>query len=343
MPCPLFFDLERGTRELDVDRITPSDWREIEAAVKELIADPQGYRTIVFDTVAELERRMAEHICKTEGVGSIEKVGGGYGKGYTALAEMFWRFMDLCVQLIQRGVHVIFLGHSRVTKISPPDQTDGYDRYDLQLEKKTQAVLMRRASLILFCNFRVQVVEGTDGKVKAVGGRERVMYATHSAAYDAKNRYGLPDEMPMEYDQIRHIFERVEPRPVSGPATADQVARITEFAATPVAGSLIDEALTTARAVGVDELTSEQAADLLAAIQAALPGTVPSLPVPANVAAWLDANAAAVSAYLVKLGWLSADQSWRDLPADRLRTIAERADAFAAQAGIPALGNQEAA
>ena len=33
------------------------------------------------------------------------------------------------------------------------------------------------------------------------------MYTTHHSCWDAKNRYGLADEVPFEYDSIRHIIE----------------------------------------------------------------------------------------------------------------------------------------
>ena len=41
---------------------------------------------------------------------------------------------------------------------------------------------------------------------KAQGGR-RVMYTSHHPCWDAKNRYGLPEEVPFDYDSIRSIIE----------------------------------------------------------------------------------------------------------------------------------------
>ena len=32
------------------------------------------------------------------------------------------------------------------------------------------------------------------------------MYTTHHPAWDAKNRHGLPDELPLDYNRIAHIF-----------------------------------------------------------------------------------------------------------------------------------------
>ena len=33
------------------------------------------------------------------------------------------------------------------------------------------------------------------------------MYTSHNPCWDAKNRYGLPDEVPFSYESIRHIIE----------------------------------------------------------------------------------------------------------------------------------------
>ena len=44
------------------------------------------------------------------------------------------------------------------------------------------------------------------GKNKAQGGR-RVMYTSHHPCWDAKNRYGLPEECDMSYEILRPIVE----------------------------------------------------------------------------------------------------------------------------------------
>jgi DNA-binding IclR family transcriptional regulator len=42
--------------------------------------------------------------------------------------------------------------------------------------------------------------------MKAKGGKERVLYTTHSAAYDAKTRSGLAEELPLAWASVAHIF-----------------------------------------------------------------------------------------------------------------------------------------
>ena len=126
--------------------------------------------------------------------------------------------------LVAKGVHVVFVAHTKVQRTSPPDQTDGYDRYELKLTKQVAPLLKEWADMVLFCNYRIQIVEGTDGRLKAQGGKERVMHAAHSAAWDAKNRFGLPEEMPMQFDQIAHLFAGTAPKPAPAAAKAEEKA-----------------------------------------------------------------------------------------------------------------------
>ncbi|HIR27992.1 MAG TPA: AAA family ATPase, partial [Candidatus Choladousia intestinigallinarum] len=60
------------------------------------------------------------------------------------------------------------------------------------------------ADMVLFANYKTHVIK-VDGKNKAQGG-QRVMYTTHHSCWDAKNRYGLPDEVPFSYDAIAHVL-----------------------------------------------------------------------------------------------------------------------------------------
>ena len=293
-PSPLFLDVEDGTAQLDVNSVACPTWDKLVAAVKTLADNPHGAQTIIIDSADWAEKALIEHMLRQSGKSSIEDY--GFGKGYTILAEHWMRFLGLCDALVASGLHVVFTAHSLVKRMSPPDQTDGYDRYELKLSKQVAPLLKEWSDLLLFANFKVLVVEGTDGKIKAQGGKERVMYATHSAAWDAKNRYGLPDEMPMEYDQLELIVSGggvkretsgsaalpvvpaatvpvAESAAIVAPvaesisrATPEQVAQLTDLTKTEIGGGIIERALSKANAVDVSELTEDQAAKTLAFI-----------------------------------------------------------------------------
>jgi len=352
-PAPLFLDTEDGSGELDVDRVPCLDWRAIESAVRNF---PAGYKTCVIDTADWAERALTEHFLKTKGLKSIEDV--SFGKGFTQVAELWARFLADLDGLIARGINVVLVAHSKVTKVSPPDQTDGYDRYELKLSKPSVGPTKEWAQMVLFGNFKLNLVEGTDGRIKAQGGKERVMYATHSAAWDAKNRFNLPDEVPMEFESIAHIFTNaptevapVQAAPVAQPETQaqpdrqpgaitpEQLQKLETYRKNSVGKPIIDAALNDAVAVDLAELSEPQAAALIARVQAAMNGDAPksagAVHVSAAIAGWLDKYALQIEEYFIRIGWLKAGQKWRDLPKEQQLKIGARADSLAKNAGIP--------
>ena len=60
----------------------------------------------------------------------------------------------------------------------------------------------------------VSIAVDDKGKKRKAQGGERVMYTSHNACWDAKNRFGLPDEVPFDYKVIQSIIEQ-------GKASAD--------------------------------------------------------------------------------------------------------------------------
>jgi len=274
LPSPLFLDLEKGTGHLDVARADVETWQELETALTECLTTE--YQTIIIDTADWAEAACAEVVLKKHGKKSIEDF--GFGKGYVILAEEFRKVIARAEALISRGKNVVFLAHSKVVRQSPPDQTDGFDRYELKLAKQVAPILKEWADLLGFANFRSQVVEGTDGRTKATGGKERLLHLEHSAAWDAKNRFGLPASVPFSPEHVLACFEGVQPRApqtVAAPAkqaealVADTV--LAEIYAigqkSPGAKKVLERAIDHFEVVDLIELTAQQAAQILKRMQ----------------------------------------------------------------------------
>ena len=211
-PEPVFLDTEGGTHHLDVARLDAvTTWEEIIAAVTQLAKADHPFKTLVLDTADWLEKRLAEHLCRKSNKESIEDF--GYGKGWVILTEEFARFLTSLDALTDRGMHVVFLAHSTVKKFEAPDQAGSYDRFELKLSKQNAPLLKEWADLVLFGNFVTKVAEKDNGKMRGVGGKERVLFANHSAAYDAKNRHGLPDKLPFTIEALAPVFGAVPDSP----------------------------------------------------------------------------------------------------------------------------------
>ena len=210
-PDPVFIDTEGSTKDMDVARLPEaSSWQMITEEIEYIRTNPNTCRTIVVDTIDWAERMCVEHICQKHRKNGIEDF--GYGNGYVYVAEEFGRFLNKLEEVVKAGVNVVLTAHSQVRKFEQPDEMGAYDRYELKLGKKTSSqtspLVKEWADMLLFANYKTYSVAADDKgkKFKAQGG-ERVLYTSHHSCWDAKNRYGLPDQVPFSYDSIAHIIQ----------------------------------------------------------------------------------------------------------------------------------------
>ena len=215
-PNPLFIDTEGSTSNMDVARMDkPTSWTMLMNQIAFVKANPTVCNTLVIDTVDWAETLAIESVCSQHGKRGIEDF--GYGNGYTYAREEMGRFLNKLQELVDIGIHVVLTAHAQIRKFEQPDEEGAYDRYELKLGKKTSSqtapIVKEWADMVLFCNYEIVVMTSESKKKKAQGGK-RVMYTTHHPAWDAKNRFGLPEKLPMEYSAIAHIFDKKEPKKV---------------------------------------------------------------------------------------------------------------------------------
>lgn len=252
-PKPLFIDTEGSTSNMDVKRLDkPTSWTMLMNQIAFVKANPDKFQTLVIDTIDWAESLAIESVCAQHGKRGIEDF--GYGNGYTYIREEFGRLLNKLQELVDIGINVVLTAHSQLRKFEQPDEEGAYDRYELKLGKKTSSqtapVVKEWCDLLLFCNYKTMVMTSESKKKKAKGG-QRVMYTTHHPAWDAKNRHGLPDELPMEYAAIAHIFESSKSKDVetatpqnvgigkvvSEPQVVEQVPSVDEVIPTGTSGA----------------------------------------------------------------------------------------------------------
>ena len=234
-PQPVFIDTEGGTGRLDVRRLpAPDSWQMLldEAAAA---ADGQvPCRTLVLDTADWAEKLCMAGVCARFKVKGIEDI--GYGKGYTYVKEDFARLLDVLEKVIASGRHVVVVAHAAVAKFEQPDAVGSYDRWVMKTSKQVAPLLREWCDMLLFANYKTVVEKsgaGPSAKNKASGAR-RVLYTTHNACWDGKNRFGLPDEVPFDYESIRAIVESSTVKaPSPAPAPTQKAAPRPEPKAAP--------------------------------------------------------------------------------------------------------------
>jgi len=248
-PKPLILDTEHGSGRINCARVRCDDWMALYGALIDLGGDPQGFQTIVIDSIDWAESMLRDHMLKKDGKKSLEDY--GFGKGHVKLAEQFATLLSVLDQLVRGGLHVLLVGHSTVKRTSPPDMEEGYDRYELKLTRQVAPLVKEWADVILFANYRTKLVEGADGRVRGRGGKERILYTERAAAWDAKNRFGLPPELPMAIDGLAPLF-------AAGAAAAGQAAfdQAAEYIATAKSVKALGKA-----GDRIDELASDGSLD----------------------------------------------------------------------------------
>ena len=214
-PAPLFLDVENGTSHLDVPRVATPTWAALNEAVRELATEKHDFKTVVLDSIDWAERLNHEALKEEKKIKSLEEI--PYGKGFTMAAERMARFLASLDLLIEAGIHVVLIGHAQVKRQEPPDQVLPYDRYELKLTKQASPLIKEWVDHLFFLNFKTRVVESESGKAKGRGGKERIILTSHSAAYDAKTRSALGDELPMEWASIESLFVSSVPAKVPVP------------------------------------------------------------------------------------------------------------------------------
>ena len=222
-PEPLFSDTEGSTNALDVSRFQDADiWADLISQAR-YVKNNQPCATYIVDSIDWAERLCMEAICKEHGKKSIEDF--GYGKGYTLLAEEFGKYLNLLQEIVDNGINVVLVAHSTIRKIERPDDENSYDRYELKLQKKTAPLVKEWCDMLLFANYQTYTQKTADGKVKPKG-KQRMMYCTYSPVWDAKNRHGLPDELPFEFKQIKKLIPTFSKKEKAEKSKANNIAKI---------------------------------------------------------------------------------------------------------------------
>jgi len=215
-PDPVFTDVEGGTCHLDVARTpTPQSWDDLHHFARSLASDPQGFKTWVIDTLDWAEKLCIRHVCVTGGQQSLADF--GYGRGHVMLEEYMLDWLSRLDECIAAGLHVVLVAHAHHPKVDLPEQAGSFDRWELKTHRKTAGVVKEWADLVLFAYYEIDTFTIEDGAKKTRKAEktiERKLRTVAGPAWEAKNRHGLADNLPLTWDSIKKCFPAHEASPV---------------------------------------------------------------------------------------------------------------------------------
>jgi hypothetical protein len=212
-PAPIFICSEAGTEHLDVARFpTPRAWTDVLDACDALMGE-HAYKTVAIDTLDWLEPMCWAHTCATKKNGDkraehIEDF--GFGKGFTYALDT-WRVLLGKLDRLrdERGMNVILIAHSHIPTFKSPD-TEDYQRYEIAVNGKAAAMIRQWADVVLFAAHEI-ATHKQNNRAKGVGTGARLIYTERTAAYDAKNRAGLPESLPLSWPAFETALSGVTP------------------------------------------------------------------------------------------------------------------------------------
>ena len=218
-PGAIFIQTEDGLGEIDCRKFPLAhSLSEVIAELTALRDEAHEFQSVVVDSVDWLERLIFDEVCREFGVRSIEKADGGYGRGYTH-ALTHWRKVISLLQELRdkRGMMVILVAHAKVERFEDPENA-AYDRYTPRLHKHAASLIAEWVDAVLFANKKFRVTKenaGFNGEraiaapIGADGG-ERIIRTVGSPACIAKNRYGLPSEIPLSWQAFIEAYTKIE-------------------------------------------------------------------------------------------------------------------------------------
>jgi AAA domain len=106
---------------------------------------------------------------------------------------------------------IVQIAHTDIKRFDSPE-SEPYDRYVIKLHTKASALLQEHSDIVLFANYRISTVKsdvGFNKKVtRALGSGERLLHTAERPAFLAKNRYALPETLPMSWAALAEAMPR---------------------------------------------------------------------------------------------------------------------------------------
>lgn len=199
---PIFIQTEDGLDAINTDCFPlAKTFQDVMENLSFLATKEHDFKTVVIDSLDWMEPLVWQQACTEGGKKNIEDF--GYGKGYVQALNV-WREYIEAINFLreERGMTVIQIAHSQIKKFENPE-TDAYDRYEIKLHKSASSLMMEHSDIILFANYYVGIKKeekgmSKEGRKRAVGTGERVLYTEERPSFMAGNRYGLPAEIPFD-------------------------------------------------------------------------------------------------------------------------------------------------
>ena len=204
-PNPIFILTEDGLGDIEVPAFPlATSYEDVMEALSTLGKEEHNFKTVVIDSLDWLEPLVWNATCKRLGTPTIETP--GYGKGYVE-ASVEWReFFKFATALRDyKNMNVIMIAHGAITRVEDPIHP-AYDTHGLKLHKRASAIAEEYSDIVGYAALKTLLTTESAGfgekRNRAISTGEHVLYLSGTPGYSAKNRYHMPDMVPLSWDEF---------------------------------------------------------------------------------------------------------------------------------------------
>ena len=142
------------------------------------------------------EKLVFAQVCKQYGATNIEKVGGGYQRGYEFALTYWHQVIDALRKLREeKGMIVLLIAHAKIETHNDPESPP-FDRFSPKLHKKANALWCEWCDATLLATREFGAAKGEKS------GGKRILRCISSATCVAKNRYNIPEIIPLDWSSL---------------------------------------------------------------------------------------------------------------------------------------------
>lgn len=211
-PDPIFIQCEEGLDALDVTAFPLAEkLTDVLEAIKALWEQDHNFKTVVVDSLDWLQPLIWDSVCQSHKIASIEAL--GFGKGYVECDKIWRQILDgLDYLRNKKGMCVILIAHAEKRMATPPDG-EPFEYAALKLHKRAAAIVEEWADVIGYATDK-RIVKTTDAgfnkTTRAITKGDRVLVVGRNPAYVTGNRYGLPDELPLNFGAFADALNNIK-------------------------------------------------------------------------------------------------------------------------------------
>lgn len=209
-PSPVVIRTEDGSLSLvgkDVQMFpVAQSSQDVFDSIKALATEEHEFKTLVLDSITQLNVMLEAEILEADknGATSINNANGGFGAGYSALANKHREVREWTSKLSTvKNMNIIYLAHAELESMDLPDQ-DSYSRYSIRMHKKSVAHYTDNVDLVGYVKLQT-FVQG-EKKKRAISDGSRIITCYPTPSHLSKNRLGITQDI--EFNLESNPFEK---------------------------------------------------------------------------------------------------------------------------------------